>query len=178
MSGSAGTGNGDSTSPPLCLPEELVVPFDEDRLQRLYETQLAREPEDRPRVLLVLDDVLGSPEARYSSYIDLVFVRGRHVNISVILISQVANTVLSPLRIQQADLVLYSSLNRGQLERLFLATKNIARDEFVGFSERYCGMAYVFGLLDNTNGSADPADLLTLVRAPAPPKRSAKKSDC
>ena len=154
------------------------MPYDEERLERLWNTQEAREPEERPHILLVLDDVLGDPAARWSEMVDKAFIKGRHIFLSVILISQVSNLVLTPVRLQQADIVLYSSLNRRQLENLWGATKNIAKDEFVSFSEQHCGMSYVFGLLDNTNGSADPADLLTLVRAPAPPKRSAKKSDC
>lgn len=163
MSGSAGL-NKDYDF----LPKGLVIPFSENTLHKLWERQKATDEKDRQRVLIVLDDCLATPEAVRSDIIMRIYALGRHVAISCIIISQVANWILTPTIKQNSDIIMWSKLNRQQLENLWGAMTNVDKKSFLRFSESLGGKDYNFLCFDNYSTSTDPLDFLTILRAQPP----------
>jgi len=170
MSGSAGL-NHDYEF----LPKDLVMPYSETVLTRLWQRQKDRPKDDRESVLLVLDDCLATPEAIRSDLLMRIYALGRHVSISCIIISQVANWILTPTIKQNSDVILWSKLNRQQLENLWTSMTNIDKKDFLRFSEKYGGKDYNFLCFDNFTTSTEAEDFLTILRANPPPSVAQKK---
>jgi hypothetical protein len=152
------------------LPKGLVIPFNESTLYKLWERQKATPEERREKVLVVLDDCLATPEAVRSDIIMRIYALGRHVAISCIIISQVANWILTPAIKQNSDIILWSKLNRQQLENLWGAMTNVSKKDFLRFSESLGGKDHNFLCFDNFLTSTDPMDFLTILRAQPPEK--------
>jgi hypothetical protein len=66
--------------------------------------------EEPPKSLLILDDVIADTNLRISPSLKKVFVRGRHIGISIICTSQNL-TSLSPLERNNSDFILTGQLN-------------------------------------------------------------------
>ena len=164
MSGSAGL-NDDWTF----INEKLVMPYSDEVLSRIWAKQEADvlDPKIKPKhVLVVLDDCLSTPEALKSPVIGEYYTRGRHLRTSIICISQHTSQLLTPIMRANSDIILWSKLNRQQLEQLWQSTTNITRADFIRVSEELSGHSYNFLLLDNfQQNSRDPADFLTVIRA-------------
>lgn len=163
MSGSAGM-NDDYDF----LPKGLVMSYSEQVLAKLWARQKATPKDKRSKVLVVLDDCLATPEAIQSKMLTNIYALGRHVSISCIIISQVANWILTPTIKQNSDMILWSKLNRQQLENLWGAMTNIDKRDFLSFSEAEGGKNYNFLCFDNYTTSTDPLDFLSIVRASPP----------
>jgi hypothetical protein len=163
MSGTAGLNNDYDF-----LPEGLVMPYSEPMLGKIWARQVASPKDNRQRVLIVIDDCLGTPEAIKSNMLTIIYSKGRHVSISCVIISQVSNWVLTPLIKQNSDMILWSKLNRQQLENLWMAMTNIDKRQFISFSEAQGGKDFNFLCFDNYTTSTDPVDFLTIVRAEPP----------
>jgi hypothetical protein len=172
MSGSAGL-NDDYNF----LPAGLVMPYSESVLHKLWARQAATPKKERQRVLVVLDDCLATPEAIQSKMLTRIYALGRHVAISCIIISQVANWILTPTIKQNSDMILWSKLNRQQLENLWSSMTNINKKEFIAFSEAEGGKDFNFLCFDNYSASTDPMEFLTIVRAEPPDEEDEEDED-
>ena len=150
------------------LPKELVIPFNEHILSKIWKRQAGIEQEKRQHVLVVLDDCLATPEAIRSNMVQTVFTKGRHVAISMIVISQIANYLLTPTMKQNSDIILWSKLNRQQIETLWEAITNVDKKSFIRLCEALGGKDYNFLLYDNYSKSTDPLEFLAVIRADAP----------
>ena len=167
-----------------------VTLFDEEKLSRIVEKQRAdiynwkhppKDGKDKPpkpkHVLIVLDDCLSSTEAIKSKIVQATFTLGRHRLMSCILISQAVTKFPSPQMRQNMDMCLWSRLNEQTLESLHQSTTNISKKDFIYISETLGGVDYNFMCLDLFNKSSrDPLDVLKVVRAD-PPKKKSKKKD-
>lgn len=159
MSGSAGLNNDYGF-----LPKKLVQPFNEASLAKLWELQRFTPETKRKHILIVLDDCLSTKEAITSPTIQSIFTLGRHLWISCIVMSQVSNWLLSPVLKANSDIILWSKLNRQQLDTLWSSTAGMSKEDFLKFSEQG-GHNYQFCGLDNYTKSALPSDCLFVVRA-------------
>ena len=151
------------------LPKKLVMPFNERILGNVWYAQTKKEAKDRKHVLFVFDDCLSSPEAIRNPLLTRIYTLGRHVAVSGILISQHTASLLSPTIKGNSDIILWSQLNKGQLQNLADSATNIKTKDFVRLSETLGGHDYQFLLLDNYNRSTDPKAFLAVVKA-KPPK--------
>jgi len=145
------------------LPPRLRQPFNELTIQKLMDHQSRRPKGKRDQVLLVLDDVLSDKEAERSRFIKALYTKGRHYNLSVILISQTSNVALSPAIKQNSDYILYSRLNRFQLAVLWESITNMDKRDFIRYSETH-NKDFTFLCVDNTSQSNRPEDFLLKVR--------------
>jgi len=130
----------------------------------LMDTQAAVPKEKRKQILVVLDDVLGDKSAENNDVVMKFYSQGRHAGISIILMSQIANRILSPAVLQNSCYILYSRLNRTQLSNLFESITNMDKQQFISFSEKV-NKDFNFIIVDNTVHSTDPLDFLKLVRS-------------
>ena len=141
MSGSAGL-NSDYSF----LPKGLVQPFSEPVLKKLWTLQ--HDTTHKRHILVVLDDCLSERAAIDSKTVHDIFTLGRHLHISCIVASQVANWLLSPLVKANSDFILWSKLNRQQLDTLWTSTSGISKEDFMSFSGQG-GKDFTFCCLDN-----------------------------
>ena len=132
-------------------------------------SQTKKDAKDRKHILFVFDDCLSTPEAIRNPLLTRIYVQGRHVAVSGILISQHTASLLSPTIKGNSDIILWSQLGRSQLQNLADSTTNITTKNFVKLSEALGGHDFQFLLLDNYNRSTDPREFLAVVKA-KPPK--------
>lgn len=166
MSGSAGLENGDYAF----LPKDLVMPFNEGLLKKMWEKQKKTAKENREHLLVVIDDALATPEAINNNTINTIFSLGRHAFTSMILSSQHTKTLCSPLIKGNSDIICFSKLNRINLEAIHECTTHIGKKDFIRICEAVGGHDWNFVVLDNYKQTNDPAEYITIVRAAAPKK--------
>jgi hypothetical protein len=164
MTGSAGLGNGDYA----CLPSKLVMPFDENKLKKMWEIQKATPAEERQHLLIVIDDALATPEAINNPTINTIFSLGRHAFTSCFLASQHTKSLCSPLIKTNSDIIVFSKLSRSNYDIIHECTTHISKQDFIKICERIGGHHWNFVVLDNYKQTTDPAEYITIVRAKAP----------
>ena len=147
------------------LPEGLVMPFKESVLESLWKRQQTTPREKREHILVVLDDVLSDAAAIRSHNIGRIYALGRHNFISCIVISQVANHVLSPVMKQNSDFILWSRLNKQQLGILWESMNGVDKRDFVKWAETFGGIHYNFCVFDNYTDAVNPEDFLMVIRS-------------
>jgi hypothetical protein len=160
MTGSAGMGNGDYAF----LPPQLVMPFNEALLITMWERQKAMERGKKPHILLVVDDALTTPEAINNQIINSIYSLGRHNLFSCIISSQHTTSLLNPIIRGNSDLILFSKLSRGNLEKLHEATSHISKKDFIRICESLGGHDWNFVVIDNYKQTSDPSEYITIVR--------------
>jgi len=170
MSGSAGL-NEDWTF----LPQNLVINFSTDILDRIWTKQQMTPIDEREHILVVLDDCLATPEAFRNQRINAFYSLGRHLTLSMMILSQHTAYILSPIIKANSDIILWSKLNRQQLKSLWESTTNLEWKSFLRFSETLGGVDYNFLLLDIFCKSNKPEEFLTFVRAEPPALGKKKK---
>lgn len=131
------------------LPKNLVQKFSEPKLAKLWKLQSETPKEKQKHIMIVLDDCLSCKDAIQSETLKNIYTLGRHLHISVIVASQVSNWLLSPLIKANSDFILWSKLNRQQLDTLWGSTTGISKDDFIKFSEENGGLHYQFVFLNN-----------------------------
>jgi len=136
-----------------------VAPFTVDAFERVrlpHERVAVADYNATPHRLLVLDDVLGG-EADRARCVQAVFTRGRHVKLSRILISQVANHVLTPIIRANSDSILFSVLNKAQMKTIhgcFPGDRPTER-EFMAWVSKHVGRDFAFGVYSAPTAHAD-----------------------
>ena len=161
MTGSAGLGNGDYSF----LPPELVMPFNEDLLSKLWERQKATPKKDRKHLLIIIDDALATPEAINNPVINAIISLGRHGFTSIGISSQHTKSLCSPLIKANSDLIIFSKLNRINLEAIYDCTTHLSKKDFIRICENLGGHDYNFVVIDNYKQTSDPSEAITVVRA-------------
>jgi len=92
-------------------------------LQRIISKQKKRMKEhDDTKVLLIFDDVVSESVVRHSDSLNFLAVGGRHINISVVILSQVVtgSGSVPPIVRTQADSIFVVANPRSELERKLL----------------------------------------------------------
>jgi len=173
MTGSAGLENGDYSF----LPEQLIMPFNEGLLHKMWEKQKKTPKEKRKHLLVVIDDALATPEAINNQTINTIFSLGRHGFTSVIISSQHTRSLCSPLIKGNSDIICFSKLSRVNLEAVFECTTHISKKDFIHICESVGGHHWNFVVLDNFKQTTDPAEYITIVRAKPPKKHTDSDSD-
>lgn len=164
MSGSAGLNNDYQD----IVPRNLIMNFSEEMMNNIWDHQASIKPDKREHICLVLDDCLGDKDAVRNPTIQKWYSVCRHISASLIVISQHTSVLLTPIIRSNSDLIVYSKLNRQQLETLWTSTTNISKKDFIRVSEMYGGKDYNMIVLDNVISSVEPDEFITIVRAKPP----------
>ncbi len=92
-------------------------------LQRLISKQKKRKKEkDETKILMIFDDVVSESVVRHSDSLNFLAVGGRHINICVVILSQVVtgSGSVPPIVRTQADAIFVVANPRSELERKLL----------------------------------------------------------
>ena len=165
MSGSAGLNNDYNF-----LPPKMVMPFNAELLDFIWEKQVSTPEASRKHLFLVIDDALGTPEAFRNITLQKIFSQGRHCFISCAICSQHTTYLLTPIIKGNSDIILWSRLGRAQLKTLWESTVNIDLKQFISISEGIGGKDYKFLLFDNygMNKAEDFTEFISFVKAKKP----------
>ena len=150
------------------MPKKLLTTFKEETIHKLLEVQAKDIKRGKIReVLLIMDDCIGETKDKSgegSRIIRSLYANSRHYHISVILLSQIANRLLTPAIKENSDYLFFSRINRKGLESIWESICNIDKKDFIQFAEK-SNKDYSFILYDNTTQSNVPADFLFIVKA-------------
>jgi hypothetical protein len=150
------------------MPSKLLTTFKESTITKLLEVQAKDVKRGKIReVLLIMDDVIGETKDKSgegSRMIRSLYANSRHYHISVILLSQIANRLLTPAIKENSDYLFFSRINRRGLESIWESICNIDKKDFIAFAEK-SNKDYSFILYDNTTQSNKPEDFLFIVKA-------------
>jgi hypothetical protein len=94
------------------VPQELQQPFDENKLWHIISrAEKAKQLGHYVHVLVVFDDGLGDNTLQHSAAMEYPVTKGRHANMSAVVISQAANRLLTPTIKASASHVVFGRLN-------------------------------------------------------------------
>lgn len=96
------------------LPKESVCGFDSKRLENLI-VQQTLAGEERKHVLVIVDDVLGDTAAANNKHLLQLFTTGRHIGISVIVLSQSLTRITIPAIKTNSDIIAFSNLSEANI---------------------------------------------------------------
>jgi hypothetical protein len=128
----------------------------------------AKQPKDqRQNVLLILDDCISDATIKTSKPFELLFTRGRHINISIIFISQYLKAAITPVIRNNIDFCLFSQVNAQGLKLIYEEYNyNLSKAEFYELFKK-ATTDYGFLLINNNsvkNGDID--EIYGMIKTP------------
>ena len=140
--------------PSNCIYETYDEEWADKLITKLTIANSNKKPEDQKKVLLILDDLIADINIHQSKTLRIVYSRGRHIGLSVILTTQYLNS-LSPLIRNNSDYVLVGQQNRASVELLQqqFQSGDINKKEFMDMYYR-CTTDFNF-LIINCNSVKD-----------------------
>jgi len=129
--------------------------FGEALIKKMTEVNKDKNSNELKHVLLILDDVIADTNLRISPSLKKIFVRGRHIGISIICTSQNV-TSLSPLERNNSGFILTGQLNASSLDcsiEDFLPSC-ISKKDFINYYSKAV-LNYGFLILNNNSTKTD-----------------------
>jgi archaellum biogenesis ATPase FlaH len=124
--------------------------FIEKLFQAIEKKNSNKTKEEQSKILFILDDLISDCNLHDSKMLKKLATRGRHLNITVIIIIQHCNS-LSPLLRNNASTIFISNLNFESVESLshsFCMGKGMTYKKFVNLYEKVC-VDYQFLVINN-----------------------------
>lgn len=142
--------------------KHILTNYNEDFIKNLIDTMTranSNQPKDkRQQVLLILDDCISDATIKNSKPFELLFTRGRHINISIIFVSQYLKAAITPVIRNNIDFCLFSQVNAQGLKLIFEEYNyNLSKAEFYELFKK-ATKDYGFLLINNNsvkNGDID-----------------------
>lgn len=121
--------------------EEIFTYAEEETAE--YTTNGGKKP---PKILLIFDDMIDQNimKVQKIDILERIAVRGRHVGISVLIISQLYKKISNPIRVNSTNMIFYRVQNQGELKKIIdenqemLSVKNFRKIFDFCTSEPYC----------------------------------------
>lgn len=110
-----------------------------------------KEPLVCPRTLLILDDCIDSGVTRFRGVIDMIAERGRHINLSLIVIAQRLSAISRSVRLNSDYFIIFSPYSISELESFLeqFVSKQFHKELRPILNDIF-KTPYEFILLDNT----------------------------
>ncbi len=145
--------------------------YDETFIKNLIDTMTrvnSNQPKDkRQNVLLILDDCISDATIKTSKPFELLFTRGRHINISIIFISQYLKAAITPVIRNNIDFCLFSQVNAQGLKLIFEEYNyNLSKQDFYDLFKK-ATKDYGFLVINNNsvkNGDID--EIYGMIKTP------------
>lgn len=140
--------------PSNCIYETYDEEWADKLITKLTIANCNKKPEEQKKVLLILDDLIADINIHQSKTLRIMYSRGRHIGLSVILTTQYLNS-LSPLIRNNSDYVFVGQQNRASVELLQqqFQSGDINKKEFMDMYYR-CTTDFNF-LIINCNSVKD-----------------------
>jgi GTPase SAR1 family protein len=118
---------------PRFIFEEYNELYLEALFKKLEKENANKSKEQMKSVLLILDDCVGDVSLRNSKVLKKIYVRSRHINLSLMVISQ-SLMELNPLQRANCDYICVSVLNHSSVESLadqYSSGRNFTKKDFI-----------------------------------------------
>lgn len=132
--------------------------YDLPAIQHLFQTLQELAKTKRMNTLFVFDDMIDQNvmHAQQMGVLEGIAVRGRHYNISIIVISQLYKKLSSPMRVNSTNLVFFRIRNRNELEKVTEENQeSLSKKDFLKVYDFATNTPFAF--LHINNQEADPA---------------------
>ena len=153
-------------------PQYIFETYDESWCEALIAkmTRLnkGKSSEEAQHVLLIIDDVVADTSFHQSPSLKKLFIRGRHIFITVMITSQYLNAI-PPIARSNSDFVCVGQLNKQGLDILSdeFIKAGMTKDEFVSIYKK-ATVDYSFLLINNNSvKSEDPNETYGTLKTPA-----------
>ncbi len=149
----------------------IFTSYDEDFIKKLVDTMTRTNSkttnDKKQNVLLILDDCISDATIKTSKPFELLFTRGRHINISIIFISQYLKAAITPVIRNNIDFCLFSQVNAQGLKLIFDEYNyNLNKNEFYDLFQK-ATKDYGFLIINNNsvkNGDID--EIYGMIKTP------------
>ena len=118
------------------LPASCKLPFSNDILQQIMDTQEKTDREKRKHLIVILDDVLSLREAKNSAEINSLYTRGRHFLCHPVILSQANSHVISPQIRANTDYWIVGKTIKPVYEAIWTQIAGIDKKPFIDLCER------------------------------------------
>lgn len=140
-------------------PEFMVFEhYDIDMIRQLFETLQVIAKTKVMNVLFVFDDMIDQNvmSAYKMGTLESIAVRGRHYNISAIIISQLYKKLSLPMRVNSTNLVFFRIRNRNEMEKVMEENQeSLTKEQFENMYNYVTSEPYAF--LHINNQEPDPS---------------------
>ena len=150
-----------------CIFDKYDEGWVEKLIQKMTEINSNKPAKERKNVLLILDDIVSDHNFHQSPTLKKLFIRGRHINIAIILTFQYLN-LIPPVARNNLDWLFVGQMNKQSIDLLTneFISGDITKEEFIRMYNR-CTKDYNFLVINNTSVKDDDLNsIYGCVKAP------------
>ena len=134
-----------------CIFDKYEEKWVESLIHKMTEINSDKPKKDKKNILLILDDCVSDINFHQSPSLKKLYVRGRHINISIILVLQYMNLCPPVCRVN-SDYLFIGQLNRQSINLLCdeFQSGDISKEDFIKMYNR-CTINYKFLVINNNS---------------------------
>jgi hypothetical protein len=152
---------------PECIFDDYNEEWVDSLIEKMSRANAGKTSDKAKHVLLILDDLVADINFHNSPSLKKLFVRGRHVFISVIITSQHLNSI-PPVARTNSDYVCVGQLNKAGLDILCeeYITAGLSKDQFVKIYKNNTKDYSFLVINNNSTKTDDPNEAYGSIKTP------------
>ena len=150
-----------------CIFDSYEEKWVDKLINKMTEINSNKSQKERKNVLLILDDIVSDHNFHQSPTLKKLFIRGRHINIAIIITFQYLN-LIPPVARNNMDFLFCGQMNKQSVDLLMseFISGDISKDEFIQMYNR-CTRDYNFLVINNNSVKDDDLNsIYGCVKAP------------
>jgi hypothetical protein len=143
-----------------CIFDSYDEKWVDKLISKMTEINANKPNKERKNILLILDDVVSDHNFHQSPTLKKLFVRGRHINIAIILTFQYLN-LIPPVARNNLDTLFVGQMNKQSVDLLVseFISGDISKEDFIKMYNR-CTKDYNFLVINNNSVKDDDLNLI------------------
>ena len=143
-----------------CIYDTYEEKFVDKLINKMTEINSNKSQKERKNVLLILDDIVSDHNFHQSPTLKKLFIRGRHINIAIIITFQYLN-LIPPVARNNMDFLFCGQMNKQSVDLLMseFISGDISKEEFIKMYNK-CTKDYNFLVINNNSVKDDDLNLI------------------